>query len=455
MHLSLRDSLLTAVRRHVLGGPGGRGAETLAVVDLDGLVAVDGPGGEEPTLGSLEVDLTVAVTGSASGEVAGNPAMATGDLPDGAFGLVVVGGALSRSVDPAGTWREAVRLCAPEGVIVVVEPSTASCWPTVAGGFGALAASSGVHLVDTWVDPRGPHHYGVGVFRLGPLSAEATVDDTGVPPVLPASSRTLQNDWPTDAPPEVERGRGTEYYIGLYERVHQWLAPRNYLEIGVSTGQSLRLASCDAIGIDPAPQLGEALAGNHELLEHTSDDVFAFTDIVASAGPFDLAFIDGMHLIENVLTDFMNVERNCHPASLVMIDDPCPAHPMQAHRTRVSRFWTGDVWKIIPILRRWRPDLLLVLVDTDPTGTLLVLGVDPDNTTLWENYDTILDAAVGDAVVDDDIVARVGALDPGDPLIARLLTMLVAARQSADPAGAMRRLRQILEGALPRPVVAP
>lgn len=443
MHHSLRDSFLTAVRRHVLGGPPGSGAGMLTVVDFDGLVAAGGPGGEDPFLGSLEVDFTVA------GDASGDGAPATAHLPDAAFGLVVAGDALAHSVDPAGTWLEMVRLCAPEGVIVVVASSTSACWSVGAGGLRALTDSGGVHLVDTWVDPRGPHHYRVAVFRPGSAPEEPAEEAVGVPPVLPAAHQALQNDWPTDAPPEVEQGRGTEFYLGLYERVHKWLAPRNYLEIGVSTGQSLRLASCDAIGIDPDPHLDAPVAGNHELLEHTSDDVFAFTDIVASAGPFDLAFIDGMHLIENVLMDFMNVERNCHPASLIMIDDPCPAHPMQARRTRATQFWTGDVWKIIPILRRWRPDLLLVLVDTDPTGTLLVLGADPDNTTLWDNYDTILEAAVGDdAVVDDDIVSRVGALDPGDSIIARLLTMVASARQSPDPAEAMRGVRQVVEGAM-------
>ncbi len=35
-------------------------------------------------------------------------------------------------------------------------------------------------------------------------------------------------------------------------------------------------------------------------------------------------------------------------------------------------YWTGDVWKLIPILQRYRPDLQLTLFDAPPSG--LVAG---------------------------------------------------------------------------------
>jgi hypothetical protein len=52
--------------------------------------------------------------------------------------------------------------------------------------------------------------------------------------------------------------------------------------------------------------------------------------------------------------------------------------------------WTGDVWKIIPVLQKYRPDLKLTILDCAPTGLLLVSDLDPANDTLSQNYDTIL-----------------------------------------------------------------
>jgi hypothetical protein len=52
--------------------------------------------------------------------------------------------------------------------------------------------------------------------------------------------------------------------------------------------------------------------------------------------------------------------------------------------------WTGDIFKIQQILSDERPDLSSNLVDTEPTGLLIVLGLDPLNRTLAENIDQIV-----------------------------------------------------------------
>jgi hypothetical protein len=125
----------------------------------------------------------------------------------------------------------------------------------------------------------------------------------------------------------------------------------------------------------------------------------------------------------------------------------------QAERTRVTQFWTGDVWKIIPILHQWRPDLLTLVIDTDPTATLMVIGADPNNNVLWDNFDLVVDQAINDpATVDDAIVERTGAIHPGDPLLRKVLTMLAHARTADDPAAAVAHIRRIISGALPRTV---
>ena len=456
MHHSAIDNIRTSLRRHVLGDA--TWTERLPIAVLE--VVADGySAAYQSAFEPLDVTYTVARPDASDGvDAAIGP---DGDVPfaDDSFDVVLAGWGIEQSVGFAATWLDMVRVCRPDGVIIVVAPSTG---PAVAhhldrcrllpDALVALAEVAGIHLADSWVDPRGPWHNVVGVFRRVP--AAEPPDMATVPAPFPAEIDALQNQWPTDAPAEVEQGRGTEYYTALLQRVHQWLAPRSYLEIGVSTGQSMRLASCPAVGIDPDPHPSEPLAPNQQLVLHTSDDVFAFTDIAQRNGPFDLAFIDGMHLVENVLLDFMNTERHCHEASVILIDDPCPAHPMQAERTRVSQFWTGDVWKIIPILHRLRPDLLVLVVDTDPTATLMVIGTDPLNTVLWDNYDEIISEAIVDApTVDAAILERTGAIDPSDPLLRKVLTMLAAARTADDPAAEVARVRDLVARSLPRTVV--
>ena len=470
MHHSATDNIRTCLRRHVLGDATLGTRQQLAMLE----VASAAPSGSYRAIVE-SLDVTYTVCGPVGGEDIDCVFETTDHLPfsDHTFDVVIAGWGVEQSLTFATTWLDMVRVCRPEGVIIVVAPTASPSAPSpsatspsatsatgthpgdhcrlLPGALVDMADAAGVHLVDSWVDPRGPWHNLVGVFR--PTLPATPPDLSAIPTSFPAEIESLQNEWPTDAPTEVERGRGHEYYLPVLERVHTWLAPRSYLEIGLSTGQSMRLASCAAIGIDPDPHPTQPFGPNHTVVTHTSDDVFAFTDIAQRAGPFDLAFIDGMHLAEFVVMDFMNTERHCHAASVILIDDPCPAHPLQAERTRVTQFWTGDVWKIIPILHRLRPDLLTLVIDTDPTATLMVIGADPHNNVLWDNFDLVVDQAINDpATVDDAIVQRTGAIHPGDPLLRKVLTMLAHARTADDPAAAVAHVRRVIDGAMPRTV---
>ncbi len=78
-------------------------------------------------------------------------------------------------------------------------------------------------------------------------------------------------------------------------RVHDLLRPARYLEIGMRNGDSLALASCPAVGIDPYYSITAELANSVHLFRTTSDEYFSRPDPLAPTGgrPFDLAFIDG------------------------------------------------------------------------------------------------------------------------------------------------------------------
>jgi hypothetical protein len=188
---------------------------------------------------------------------------------------------------------------------------------------------------------------------------------------------------------EEEFAKGALLYTVCLKLLHRILRPKRYLEIGVCNGTSLELAQCEAVGIDPMPDLFRPAAPSASVLALTSDDYFAQTAIDLDK-PFDLIFIDGMHLFEFALRDFANAEKRCGPNTVIVFDDVLPNHPKQTSRERITGTWTGDVWKIVPILQKWRPDLRLYLLDTYPTGLLMVVGMDPRNQVLFENMEAIL-----------------------------------------------------------------
>lgn len=173
--------------------------------------------------------------------------------------------------------------------------------------------------------------------------------------------------------------------------LHQKLNPKVYLEIGVQYGPSLALAEkCDlAIGIDPLPLIDMSAnrRPNQQIAPMTSDDFFKQ---YWGAPPIDLAFIDGMHLVEYALRDWLNVQKLMRPGGIIVFDDVLPYNAEIATRTQPPGDWTGDVWKLFYILMQEYSEEPL-LVDTTPTGTMVLLDVNP-RPSLLEDEDKLLDA---------------------------------------------------------------
>ncbi|HLY90490.1 MAG TPA: class I SAM-dependent methyltransferase [Acetobacteraceae bacterium] len=311
------------------------------------------------------------------------------------------------------SFAEMVRVLRPSGYLFLIAPSAGpehrypvDCYRFYPDAYRALARHANCALVDVWQDERGPWKDLVGVFqRHGPPSSAAALPQkTAVAPeaIIPGTE-------------QEERVQGQVDYLQVLGDLHGSLSPRCYLEIGVRHGRSLALARGPAIGVDPQPALQVELPATTRVFAQASDDFFASTAGDSLPAPVDLAFIDGLHLFEAALRDFMHIERIAAPGAVIAVDDILPNHPAQAERDRRTRVWTGDVWKLALILRRYRPDLTMVLLDTAPSGCLLVGGLDPANRGLWDAYNPIVREAQGWTEIPAELLGRAGAISPLSP----------------------------------------
>lgn len=211
-------------------------------------------------------------------------------------------------------------------------------------------------------------------------------------------------------------------YLDFLAAFHERFAPRTYLEIGVHKGNSLALSRCRSIGVDPELDVPGTVAARVSLVRARSDEYFAALEQAGETPfgdlPVDLAYIDGMHHFEDALADFIGVERYARPTSVVAIDDVLPRNVEEAARERHTVAWTGDVFRLAEALRSRRPDLALILVDTEPTGTLLVGNLDPTNRTLEAAFDDITRSYVepDPQSVPTAVLEREGAMRPEEVL---------------------------------------
>lgn len=232
------------------------------------------------------------------------------------------------------------------------------------------------------------------------------------------------------------------HYYAFLAELHRRLAPRAYLEVGIRNGGSLAQARCRAVGIDPAFAITAELDSDVALFRTTSDEYFARAEPLAATGgtPFDMSFIDGLHLFEFALRDFMHAERFSSPSGIVVFDDVLPRSIDEAARERHTNGWTGDIYGMVEVLARYRPDLVVVPVATQPSGLLIVAALDPANTTLADHFDEILTLfrRPDPQPVPPPLLDRLTVLPPRRLLESDLLDVLARVHGSADTAVDLR-----------------
>lgn len=274
--------------------------------------------------------------------------------------------------------------------------------------------------------------------------------------------------WATNDP-FVPHPVGTASRHQVLQQLHRVLQPRTYFEIGVRWGDSLALSRTRTIGVDPAFKIRSEIHCDVRTFAQTSDDFFASPTPFDHFGgtPIDLAFIDGMHLSDFALRDFINVEKHCHPGSVILFDDVLPRNQLEAYRIRRTKSWAGDVYKVFDVLRRMRPDLVLVPLNTEPTGTLLVTNLDPSSVVLDEALSTLTDELTSPdpQSVPDEVLTRAVAVDPEMVFASDVWTRVVGLRTSGtatefaavwaqlDGLARLGRMNEPDEGAMDHPEV--
>tara|TARA_R110000744_G_scaffold63869_2_gene131384 strand:- start:7682 stop:8338 length:657 start_codon:yes stop_codon:yes gene_type:complete len=150
---------------------------------------------------------------------------------------------------------------------------------------------------------------------------------------------------------------------------------KDYLEIGQQKGQCFREIRIEnKEGVDPKPKDKLGVACKYHM---TSDDFFKHE---VGDKVYDMVFIDGLHIREQVLKDVQNSLKHLRPNGTIVLHDcnpPTERHqvtsdnPIDRTHRRACRGpiqhgeWNGDVWKAFLDLRTTRDDIQMYTVDTD------------------------------------------------------------------------------------------
>ena len=306
-------------------------------------------------------------------------------LPDNDADIVISGQMMEHCEFFWKAFEEMVRIAKPGAVIVLVVPShgpihryPVDCYRFLPDSMAALAKYAGCELVESWHDEKSEWGDLIGVFQT-----------TAPTPEQRAAEQAVEYG-----------GRPYVSYIADFLEARGSSA---HLEIGTFHGQSLAPLTCTTLAIDPEFQLRHPIMGKKQaafLFQMTSDAFFEAHDPCHYLrGPITSAFLDGLHLFEALLRDLIHTERYCTPGGVIFLHDCLPLSVEMTVREHAdvpldgpySGWWTGDVWKLVPILRKYRPDLEMTFLDCPPTGLLMLTRLNPRDRTLEENYDRIVE----------------------------------------------------------------
>ena len=141
----------------------------------------------------------------------------------------------------------------------------------------------------------------------------------------------------------------------------------NYLEIGVRAPQACfnRIIASHKDAVDPAPlQDGDI---NYPI---TSDAFFQLLENDTTI-KYDIIFIDGLHLYEQVRKDISNSLKHLTDNGTIIMHD-CNPPSIHHQRTNYEDYstpagsaWNGTTWKAFVELRCINPNLSMSVIDTD------------------------------------------------------------------------------------------
>lgn len=213
--------------------------------------------------------------------------------------------------------------------------------------------------------------------------------------IIASLKRSVSRSRKTEVAPGFRAATGLRY-VTFFERLHAQAAFDWYMEIGCRSGQIFQRAQGRTIAVDPFFQVERNVIGSKPAMfafQQTSDDFFASGFLDRNAIRLSVSFLDGMHLFDFLLRDFMNTEDRSHQDGVILMHDCSPYDHAMVSRDYSGRKglpWTGDVWKLLPILQEHRPDLTVEVLDCAPTGLVAVRGLSPGNRVLRDRYDSIL-----------------------------------------------------------------
>jgi len=170
----------------------------------------------------------------------------------------------------------------------------------------------------------------------------------------------------------------------------------SYLEVGYGDGETfhkVELPLENKTGIDNHVSVFLIGEGTVKI---TSDNYFRLNEQLLGNKKYDIIFIDGSHLCEDVENDLKHSLGCLKEGGTIVMHDcnpPNKYYQERIHNPTKAPGWTGDTWKTFVKFRATREDLEMYVVDTDfgcgvvRVGQQEILDLDLEDDLYYDNFE--------------------------------------------------------------------
>ena len=182
--------------------------------------------------------------------------------------------------------------------------------------------------------------------------------------------------------------------IDIMNNIIQKYGYTHYLEIGVY----VKSDCFDHINVTNKTAIDPGYENEHEKYDYKMESDTFFDNVRLGSTEFpidkkwDLIFIDGLHLAEQVERDINNALFHLADGGTIVMHDCSPPHEIIARETYKANWvnvgeWCGTVWKAFYKFRYTRPDLAMWCVNDDYGVGIIQRGTQklaPADNTFYE-----------------------------------------------------------------------
>jgi len=156
--------------------------------------------------------------------------------------------------------------------------------------------------------------------------------------------------------------------------------PDYLIDLNISDGEYLSVLNenARAVGIGPNLAINRTIEAESTFYKTDSGKFFEEKTLVTENTSPDIIIIENKNRVKEIADDLISVSELNLKKTIIIINNVFPIHRVVGGKSRITKYWLGDVWKIGLIIEEIFPDAEIMTIPTFPSGLMVIKNIVAD-----------------------------------------------------------------------------